>query len=200
MPESWLELELFLEDSSLLTFTSRLSLLFLFVPDLRPPGTVLLRFLGEPPERLDPEEEFFSAAVRDSSRLLVWGVRPAPEEGREPVLVAEDGEWELLAEELELFMLLRRLLEDLPAPRRPSPTSWSWEWSLDFIVTQSMARDWIVECRVWCGGGNWDTPGLPGNNTDTSRHDLAALVEEVGRRRRGRREVKEGRGRRWRWR
>jgi len=28
--------------------------------------------------------------------------------------VVDEGEWELLAEEVELFMLLRRLLEDLP--------------------------------------------------------------------------------------
>ena len=61
--------------------------------------------------------EFFSAAVRDSSRLLVWGVLPAPELGRVPALVVEEGEWELppdFTEELVLLMLLWRLLEDLP--------------------------------------------------------------------------------------
>lgn len=70
---------------------------------------------------MDPPEaagEFFSAAVRDSSRLLVCGVLPAPLEGREPALEVEEGECELLppafTEEVELFMLLRRLLEDLP--------------------------------------------------------------------------------------
>jgi hypothetical protein len=138
IPESWLELELFLEDSSLFVFTSRLSLLdLILVPDLRTllPLSVLLTFLG------DPLGEFFSTAVRDSSRLLVCGVLPAPVEGTEAVLVAEDGECEepppplTFTDKLLLFMLFRRLLEDLPCeevltgensvfpPRRPSPTS-----------------------------------------------------------------------------
>jgi len=112
-----------------------------------PPLSVLLTFLG------DPLGEFFSAAVRDSSRLLVCGVRPAPVEGTEPVLAAEAaGECEeppgplTFTDRLLLFMFCRRLLEDLPAeevltgensvlaPRRPSPTSGSVEWSLDFML------------------------------------------------------------------
>ena len=139
IPESWLELELFLEDSSLFGFTSLLSLLDLMTV----PGLRTFMFLG------DPLGEFFSPEVRDSSRLFVCGVLPAPVE---PALEAEAGECEgpppplTFTDKLLLFMLFRRLLEDLPCedvrtgensvfpPRRPSPTSWSVECSLDFIV------------------------------------------------------------------
>lgn len=176
IPESWLELELFLEDSSLFVFVtslSRLSLLdlTLLVPGLRPlpPLSVLLTFLG------DPLGEFFSACVRDSSRLLVCGVLPAPLEGTEPVLVVEAGECEeppgpplTFTDRLELLVLFRRLLEDLPCedvltgensvfpPRRPSPTSGSVECSLDFMVRLTGPLSWPPSGHIstrWLTGG-----------------------------------------------
>ena len=80
MPESWLELELFLEDSSLLELLTSLLLspLVLLVAvfvvlTTFPLLDVRVTFLGE------PLGEFFSAVVRDNSLLLVCGVLPAPE-------------------------------------------------------------------------------------------------------------------------
>ena len=83
IPESWLELELFLEDSSLLELTleSRWrSLLFLLAPCL---CLVLAAALEDwvrvrPRGCGDPVGEFFSRLLRVSSRRLVCGVRPAP--------------------------------------------------------------------------------------------------------------------------
>jgi len=105
-----------------------------------------LTFLG------DPVGEFFSTAVRDSSRLLVCGVRPGPGEGETllptDVLVGPgDGDAPLpqvLFPVLEVLLLMR-LLEDLPwevltgenssfAPRRPSPASGSVVCSFDFML------------------------------------------------------------------
>lgn len=107
--------------------------------------------------RGDPVGEFFSTAVRDSSRLLVCGVRPGPGEG-ETLLPTDvlpgpgDGDAPLpqvLFPVLEV-LLLTRLLDDLPwaevltgenssfPPRRPSPASSSGFCSFDFMLW-----DWL---------------------------------------------------------
>ena len=109
-----------------------------------------MTFLG------DPVGEFFSTAVRDSSRLFVCGVLPGPGDG-DPLLPTDvlvgPGEGDaplpqVLFPVLEVLLLMR-LLEDLPwfvltgenssfPPRRPSPASCSVVCSLDFMLS-----DWL---------------------------------------------------------
>ena len=106
--------------------------------------------------------EFFSTAVRDSSRLLVCGVLPGPGEGdtllpTDVLVGAGDGDAPLphvLFPVLEVLLLIR-LLEDLPwgvltgensscfPPRRPSPASWSVVCSLDFMLP-----DWLLPSQA----------------------------------------------------
>ena len=141
MPESWLELELFLEDSSLLEFTSRwwspLVLLVAVFLTTFPLLEVRVTLLGAGPG------EFFSNVVRDSSLRLVCGVLPAPEPAAGECPALGPGDWEDPGPLLTLLPLTR-LLEVLPPrpartgefsgfppPRRQSPTSESW--SRDFI-------------------------------------------------------------------
>ena len=165
MPESWLELELFLEDSSLvlLTLSRWLSLLVLFdFLLLTPLLPVLLTFLG------DPVGEFFSNTVRDNSRLLVcrgnkiitdivsllltWGVLPAPLSAAGPSLGPGDDEEELTLLRCptppDLWPVTRVLgltgeFSVFRLPRLPSPAS---SCSLDFILTEEMMMMMITCC------------------------------------------------------
>ena len=158
MPESWLELELFLEDSSLLELTSLLSPLVLlvavFVLTTFPLLEVRVTFLGE------PLGEFFSAVDSDSSLLFVCGVLPAPELVLGPGDPEDPGPGPLEP----ILLWITRLLEALPLrlartgefsgfpfpARRLSPASPSV--SRDFIFMFSPAVSASSGCTSWLQG------------------------------------------------
>ena len=184
MPESWLEFELFLEDSSLFALTS---LPFLWSPLVLLVGAdflttfplleVRLTFLGL------PLGEFFSAVDRDNSLLLVCGVLPAPE------VVLGPGEPE---DPFETTLLgITRLLEALPprpvrtgefsgfAWRRHSPASLSVSRDFIFMFNPSVSTSSGTSCLYFgLFFSSQFAPGLPW--IDWGAHSGICLTQAAG--------------------